>query len=319
MSDERGVSFSHSSSSIALTGGTGFIGRYVTAALLERGWRVRTLIRPGKTDRFSGASNLEVQPGTLEDADALRKLVRGCGAVVHLAGAIRGRSYRDFSAVNVTGTERLLDACGHGAPLARFVHISSLAAREPRLSWYARSKHAGELLVAGCGLPFSGLRPPPVYGPEDPALAPIWRNLARGWLFRPGPPGARFSMLHASDLAEAVCRLLESGTPASAMLEIHDGRPGGYSYPELAGLAAGKRGSKVRVLPVPAWLMHAAASLSTTTASLTGRTPILTPGKVRELTHPDWVCDNGALERHLGWAPATRLEQSLKTLPGWEG
>lgn len=318
MKDENNLHLRLSSScSVALTGATGFIGQYVSAALLDRGWRVRALARPGKADRLPAGPNVEIQPGTLEDPEALRDLVRGCAAVVHLAGAIRGAGYRDFAAVNVAGTERLLDACLREVPLARFVHISSLAAREPRLSWYARSKHAGELLVADSGMTYDGLRPPAVYGPEDPAMAPVWRNLARGRLFRVAPRHARFSLLHAHDLGEAICRLLEAEAPANAMLEIHDGRRGGYGYPDLAGVAAERRRRKVRVLPVPAPLLHAAAGINLAIARLSGRMPLLIPGKVRELTHPDWVCDNAALERHLEWTPEIRLEDSLDTLPGW--
>lgn len=306
-----------SSRSVALTGATGFIGQYVCAALLDRGWRVRALVRAGKTHPFSAEPNLEIQPGTLEDPEALRALVHGCEAIVHLAGAIRGRNYEEFAAVNVSGTRNLLDACLGVAPLARLVHISSLAAREPALSWYARSKRAAENLIAESGMGYSGLRPPAVYGPEDPAMAPLWRSLARGWLLRAGPSDARFSLLHARDLAEAVCRLLEASEPAMALFEIDDGFPGGYRYRDIADLAAQLSGRRVRILPVPPSLLRAVANCNLAAARLTGRRPLLIPGKIRELTYPDWVCDNSTLDEHLCWTPQIRLEDCLGSLPGF--
>jgi nucleoside-diphosphate-sugar epimerase len=48
-----------------------------------------------------------------------------------------------------------------------------------------------------------------------------------------------------------------------------------------------------------------------------GRAPMLTPEKLRELRHPDWVCDNTAISADLGWRPATQLAEGLRLTPGW--
>jgi 2-alkyl-3-oxoalkanoate reductase len=301
---------------VALTGASGFIGRHLVERLLAEGYRVRALWR--RAEAPDDSPGLELCRGALESPETLAALVRDCDAVVHVAAAIRGRSQAEFDEVNVAGTQRLAEAVAQHASGARLVALSSLAAREPGLSWYSASKAAAESVLLSCPQDWSILRPPAVYGPRDPALAPLWRGLARGWLPRLGPPAARFSLLYVDDLAEAVVRLLQHGEAVRAVLPLHDGRTGGYSWPELAEIGAAQRGGRVRILPLSRGLLGGLATLNLRTAGLRGAAPMLTPGKVRELVHADWVCDNSQIEAALGWSPRTTLEMRLPQLPGWE-
>lgn len=257
--------------------------------------------------------------GRLHEPEALSALVEGVDCVVHLAGATGGLDYADFARVNVDGTRLLLEACARSAPSARFLHLSSLAAREPTLSDYASSKRAGEDCVVASDLSWVVLRPPAVYGPDDPALAPLWQALARGWLVRTGPANARFSLLHVDDLASAVAALAENLTAAQGqILELDDGRSGGYGWDDLKTIAGAARGRPVRELAVPAAALRTLGFLNLSIARLTRRRPPpLVPGKVRELVHHDWVCDNSALPGCDGWRPTIDLATALAQLPGW--
>ena len=301
---------------LALTGVTGFIGGRLLRALVEAGTPVRVLAR--RPDALSSAPpGCEVVTGGLDDHDALARLVDGARAVVHLAGAIRGARREDFDDVNVVGTRALVAAMRSRAPHAPLLLVSSLAAREPGLSWYAASKHAAEAVVRDSGLGWTILRPPAVYGPGDPALAPLWRGLARGWLLRAGPAHARFSLVHVDDLVEAMLRLLQSAPDCARILALHDGRDGGWDWRALAEAAAAQRGAPVRIVPVPAMLLRAVAGVNLAAARVLRYAPILTPPKVRELRHADWSCDNLMLSEVLGWAPRIPLSRALTTLPGW--
>lgn len=300
---------------VALTGASGFVGRHLLERMLAAGLQVRALWRARGAPAHP---RLEICSGALDSPEALAALVRDCDAVVHVAAAIRGRSAAQFDAVNVAGTRRLAEAVAAHAPQARLVALSSLAAREPGLSWYAASKAAGEAVLLSSGQDWAILRPPAVYGPGDPALAPLWRALARGWLPRLGPPAARFSLLYVDDLVEVVMRLLALERPVRGVMPLHDGREGGYGWPEVAGIGAARRGARVRIVPVPKVLLGAIAELNLRSAGPRGAAPMLTPGKFRELVHPDWTCDNSALEAALGWSPRATLEAYLPRLPGWE-
>ncbi|MEM1082073.1 MAG: NAD-dependent epimerase/dehydratase family protein [Pseudomonadota bacterium] len=309
--------------SIALTGATGFVGRVVLQRLRSQFKldHVRVLVRnSAERSLASPFDQVEVIDGDLSDADALRRLVDGCDAVVHLAAAIAGNAVEDFDRVNVEGTQRLIEALSERTPRAHLIKISSLAAREPALSWYSASKARAEQCVLKSGLRYSILRPPAVYGPGDPALADFWRFLARGWLLRLGPDAARFSLLHVEDLAEATARLVEHG-PTEQTMTLHDGHcadgQNGWRWSDLAHLAEVIGGRSVRVVPIHSSLLYVIAAINLQRAKLFGPPAMLNPGKHRELIHPDWVCDNRRIADCLAWQPTTTLRQTLDTLPGW--
>jgi nucleoside-diphosphate-sugar epimerase len=303
---------------VALTGATGFVGRSLIRHMHQRApeFRLRLLVR----DR-SACSTLdahELIPGDLADRGALHELVDGVDAVVHAAAAIRGNHARSFERVNVVGTSRLVEAVAARAPSSRFIHISSLAARRPDLSWYSASKRAAEEVVQTRLQRWTVLRPPAVYGSNDPALADFWRLLARGWLIRLGPRRARFSLLHVDDLADAI-RAAAVGEACRAIVTLAGPEPeGGWSWQALADAAADVRGGPVRIVPIPPTLLKAAAAGALVVGRLRRRPATLSPGKARELLHPDWVCDNLEAAHCLGVRPTTSLEQALGTLPGWK-
>jgi hypothetical protein len=130
----------------AITGATGFLGRYIVRAIAARGWRVRVLARqPIDHPQFAGLQ-LDAVPGDLSNGEALRALVDGADVIIHAAGLIKARSSAAFEAVNVAGTANLAQAIEKSGTSPRVLLVSSMAAREPTLSSYARTKRAAEQL-----------------------------------------------------------------------------------------------------------------------------------------------------------------------------
>jgi len=294
---------------VAITGATGFIGRRILQALLERGIAVRALTRRPAA-RLAGVTWVQ---GALEDKAALAQLVHGASAVIHCAGQVRGRSRAVFQHCNVEGTVRLVRAAKL-AGCGRFLLFSSLAARYPRLSWYAESKFDAELAaieVAG-GMPVSIFRPTAVYGPGDRELQPLLSTLLRGWLPRLGRADAQLSFLHVDDLAAATLRWLDADVVHGARYEINDGARDGYSWKQLAAMGAQIRGGPVRLVNIPTGLLRWLSQLNLAWHRLAGGEPMLTPSKVNELIHPDWSSSNRTISRHLGWYPAIELEWALR-------
>jgi nucleoside-diphosphate-sugar epimerase len=302
------------SRTLALTGATGFVGSALLRRLRSSGWNIRALCRSLPPAGPPGEDRLEWIRGSLEDLDSLRALVRGTAAVVHCAGAIRGASAADFDRANVDGTARLVGAARAERPGVRFLLVSSLAARAPELSHYAGSKRRGEEAVAAGagGMPWTALRPPAVYGPGDRETLPLVRCMRLGIAPVLGGPQARFSLVYVEDLADAVRHLLEVPCWRPGPYEIHDGQPGGYGWDELVATVGRIVGRRVHPVRIPAALLSAAGRASLAIALRFGGRPMLTPGKVRELTHPDWVCDDAALRAATGWRPATRLEPGMR-------
>jgi len=252
--------------------------------------------------------------GDLGDLDSLRRFVYQAEAVVHCAGAVRGATQAHFDRVNVEGVARLVHAAAGEHPAPRFLLISSLAARESSLSAYAASKRRGEeVLAAGGGtMPWAVLRPPAVYGPGDRELLPLFRWMARGIAPVLGSGNARFSLLYVEDLAEAVVRWLSGGTTVQRTFELDDCRPGGYTWTDVVDIIAGLRSRSVIPVRVPAILLQVLAVVNLAAARVIGYKPMVTPGKVRELRHPNWVCDSAAFMGATGWSPKVRLEEGLR-------
>jgi nucleoside-diphosphate-sugar epimerase len=298
---------------VAVTGGTGFIGRAVIRRLLQGNLRVRALVRPASLSSCFASRGLSWIPGELSSEESLRKLVDGASAVIHCAGSVRGASEADFVPANVTGVEKIMQATRELKNSPRFLLISSLAARAPELSAYAASKRRGEevLQSAAQDLDWTILRPPAVYGPGDREMLPLLQWMRRGVIFVPGGGAGRFSLIFIADLAEAVLMWLTSGAGAGGCFEVHDGKTGGYCWEEVREIAANLYRRPVRRINFPRRALEAAGRLNAAAARMAGYRPMLTPGKVRELCHADWICDNAHFSCVTRWRPEVDLRNGL--------
>jgi len=239
--------------------------------------------------------------------------------VIHCAGAVRGAGRAHFDRINADGAARLARAAASdaasGAGRPRLLLLSSLAARSPELSHYAASKRRGESAVAAAGanLRWTVLRPPAVYGPGERELAPLFRSIARGLAPLPAGHTGRFSLLYVDDLASAALRWLAADTGEGRIFELDDGHAGGYDWDTVLEIAARvlRKGASVRRIAVPMPLLRVAAYANLAAAMLGGYDPMLTPGKLAEISHPDWLCDSHDFAEATGWRAAVGLEQGL--------
>lgn len=279
------------------------------------GWRVRALVR--RADR--GPAYATLVPGALEDRMSLERLVDGVQAVVHCAGLVRAAKAADFAAVNEAGVERLAAAAASCPTPPRFILMSSLVAREPRLSPYGASKRAGERALAGHGgaLPWTVLRPPAVYGPGDRGTLDFFRLYERGLALLPGGDAGRLSLIHGEDLAGAVAALLASDVGLCETFEVHDGHDEGYSWADLADAAGRAYGRPMTRLAPPRVLMDALAVINQGLCGIFGSAPRLTRGKVDELYHPDWRCRDNPIARLAGWTPHFSIDRGFAQTIAW--
>ena len=232
---------------IAITGATGFLGRYLVRQLVRGGHRLRCWYRPGsERDGFEDvAGAVEWLPGALGEDDAVARLIAGADAVVHAAVQWEGPRNRGrrshgapdvFLSVNLTGSLQLFRAASE-AGVPRFVFVSTCAVHEVILPdrpldethplWptghYGAHKAALEAFVHSYGLgqgwPICALRPTGVYGLARPASASRWYDLV-GQVLRGEPvASARGGKeVHAADVARAVELLLTADAAAVAGL-----------------------------------------------------------------------------------------------------
>jgi len=304
---------------VALTGATGFVGGHILRQLVNAGHRVRVLARnPDKLP--AELADQDIVVGALDDKSALARLSTGADAFIHCAGSVRGVTKSQFAAVNVDGSA----ACAHAAVrhrVARFLLISSLAAREPQLSAYAASKRGGEEAVleatADADIELTILRPPAVYGPDDKEMLPIFQMMARGLAPVLGRRDARFSLIHVDDLASAAVNWLACEDLPREILELDDGKPGGYGWDDVCDIVTSITKRPIHRIPLPKALLVLPAGLNSLAGTLTSYTPMFSLGKLRELRHPDWVCRASDGRGLHSWQPQFRLREGLATTPGW--
>ena len=292
---------------LAITGATGFVGSTTLDAALAQGFSVRALTRR-EADERDGVAWVK---GTLDDTASLAALVQGAGAVLHIAGLTNTPDPADFERANVEGTANVIAAMKE-AKAKRLVFVSSLSAREPKLSQYGASKARAEELVTASDLDWTVVRPPAVYGPRDVDMFELFRSARMGLV--PLPPSGGTSLIHAADLADLLVALAQRKR-LKAIYEPDDGREGGWSHKEMAqaiGRAVGR--SAVFAPNLPAGVLGMAAGAD---RLIRGDRAKLTADRVGYMCHPNWIARfDRAVPKEI-WEPKIDSEQGLKATAAW--
>lgn len=294
---------------IAITGGTGFLGPYIIEEAASRGHKLRVLARKPDSLSIKLGQNLHVHKGSLSDIPA--EFTTGADVILHMAGLIKAPTRAAFFDVNGKGTGRLAAAAqAHQVPC--FVYLSSQAATQPQLSDYCASKRAGETELADH---YNGdsviIRAPAVFGPGDEATAPFFSFMKLGLLPVPGGRGWRqrkLSLVYAPDLARYVVDELERETRSLTPL-IPASIPS-LTWQDFADSAGEVMGRKIKVLPLPLPLLKLVAGVN---SALLRRliNPHLTLGKLSEFLYEDWSVDE-AIESPTSLT--TALRETLEAL-----
>lgn len=292
---------------IAVTGGTGFVGTRFIDIATAAGHEVRALTRrPQRPQR-----QVRWVDGSLADADALRRLVTGCNSVVHIAGVLNARDPAGFERGNVEGTLAML-AASTAAGITRFVQVSSLAAREPNLSKYGASKARSEDLVQGSGLDWMIVRPPAVYGPGDRETLELFRMAKLRLMLL--PPKGRVSVIHVDDLSRLLLALTGTNEPSRAILEPDDGRARGWSHKELAQAIGHAVGRGNLSLSMPGPMLRLGAMLDQLAR---GERAKLSADRAAYFSHRDWVVNADRRPSSGLWRPQVETEQGLAGTAAW--
>lgn len=270
---------------VAVTGATGFLGRHLIRALAHDGWTPRVLVRRDPIHTLWRDFDVEVVAGDLRTPGALARLSRGAEVVVHVAGLIKATSLEGFNAVNRDGALAAAKAAREAN--ARFILVSSYAAREPALSNYAASKRAGEDAVLADSPEALIVRPPAIYGPGDTETLEVFKLAASSPLLPVLSPSARVAMIHVHDAAAQLADHCKD--PLSGIVELSDVRRDGYTWAEIMRAAATVMGRNPSLVRLPRAGILAAGALVDAWSFATRTPTVFGLGKARELLHADWT------------------------------
>ncbi len=239
--------------SIALFGGSGFIGSHLASELVAAGKNVRIATR-----RRSHASRLTLLPLDVIELDPfdpieLARFVEGADAVVNLVGTLhggRGRPYGpEFAKLHVDLPSKIAAACV-GKGVHRLVHMSALNADSNGPSMYLRSKGDGEKAVLSAApLATTIFRPSVVFGPEDRFLN-VFAALQRLFPVLPlAKPDAKFQPVYVGDVVKAIVGTLDLDAAHGRIYEL--GGPTVYTLESLVRLCGQTIGRQARIVRLP--------------------------------------------------------------------
>jgi NADH dehydrogenase len=291
---------------ILVTGGTGFVGGHVVAALRRAGKGVRCLVRDVRRAEKPELAGCELARGDMTDPASLRAAVEGAEGVVHLVAIRQGREDQ-FERIMSRGTRDLV-AAAEAAGVRRFVLMSALGLdeRTKDLVPYYRAKWAMEQAVAESALPFVSFRPSFVFG-TDGGMLPTFRKLARlaPVTAIPGSGEQRIQPIWVDDVASYFARALDDDVPTGTTYEL--GGPDVISWNELWDRLKDVLGMRRPSVHVPMSLMRVNALV---TERLPGNLP-LTRDLLKMMEAGDNVVADDAAARTFG-LPLVPLDDQLR-------
>lgn len=313
---------------IAVTGGTGFVGTFLCNALREKGYRIRIITR--KMPKIQ-RENTEYAVADYQDEKSLENAFTGADKVIHLAAGLFCISKKEFFRANSKATENVATAAKK-AGITKIIYQSSLAAGGPAYdgkpknetmpdkpsSYYGASKLEGEKFIKECGIPYVILRAPIVYGGKDAGVSTISDWVRRGLMVNAGSADGKFSFIYVKDLVRVHIDALEKDIFNGGTFYVCEKQD--YPWKEFINKMADGMGRKSPfMLNMPMPVVYAAGMVCELVSILTGVTPMLNRDKAREAAGPDWTADASLWEKTAGWNDWTPLEKGVRLTFGTEG
>jgi dihydroflavonol-4-reductase len=312
-----------------ITGASGFVGWHVARLLLERGHRVRALVRPS-----SAIPDLSVErvAGDLRDPRSLERAVAGCGIVFHVAADYRlwSRHPAELYASNVDGTRNML-AAAQAAGVERFVYTSTVGcigvppggigdenqpvALDAMAGAYKRSKFLAEqtaLEFARGGFPVVIVNPTAPMGDRDFKPTPtgqIVLDFLNGAI--PAFIDTGLNVVHVRDVALGHLLACEYGSTGERYVLGSENLTLGEILKQLAAIT----GRKAPTVELPYFVAWTAGVVTTAWAELTGTPPRAPIEAVRMAKKKMWVSHEKAA-RELGYVPLP-ARQALADAVAW--
>lgn len=318
-----------------VTGASGLIGSYLTEKLVERGWRVRLLLRASSDRRPLASMPVEIVPGDLRDPDSLVAATQGVDVVFHCAARMSDwGDLQDFYEDNVYGTVRLMAAAAR-AGVGRFIHTSStgvlgLQAQHDATEdgtchgegAYEETKVAAERMALdmarATGLPTTIVRPSWVLGPRARRHIPLILDyMQRGILLVVGNGRNPLAFVDPRDCADGLILAAESPEAIGQIYHLTNGDQTA-TQSDLYEILARELDARPPWIHVPFGIALSVGWIAEKWAEMWrfADAPMSTSIRVKFLGRArSYSCAKAM--RELGYRPRYSLEQSLKDAVAW--
>lgn len=255
---------------VAVFGGTGFVGHYLTEALIDAGYQPCLLVRSGSDDKVSRPALCRITFGSIDSDQAISDTLSDCVAVIYNIGILKEdrRSGITFEELQYHAVTRVADiALSNG--VTRFLLMSANGVKQPGTT-YQETKLLAENYVRGVGLRTTILRPSIIFGDPhgrleittqlrsdliDPPVPAVC--FFTGW--RPSRGAILMSPVHVDDIAQSFIAAINDDSTIDGIYEL--GGPDILTWCEIVNRVAAASGRRKRVFRIPVSLMRLAATL----------------------------------------------------------
>jgi dihydroflavonol-4-reductase len=276
---------------IFITGGTGFIGKYVVKQLLDQGHELVLAVRPSSNVEGLQHERIQLAQVSLFDRCALQKLMSGCDCLIHLANVYSfwEKDASIYERVNVNATRVVYESALH-AGVKKVVHVCTAVmwgnAQQPYneetqigekvFSKYAASKRKMDEMAWQCfnehGLPLVGVYPAAVIGPGDvKSSGQMVADIMHGNLPARGLENSRITFVDVRDAADGIVKIAEHKDLVGERFILGNKAISLKDYMRHISEAAGV---KLPLIKLPNWGLWLVSGLLTVLSAMTKRSPL---------------------------------------------
>lgn len=319
-----------------ITGANGFIGSHLADALIKKGIHVKVMIRKDSDTSFLDLQRVEVCHGDITNSGDLKKAISGVDYIYHCAAVQKRTSWENYCAVNVKGTENLLEACLENRKnIKKVILLSSLAAVGPArnvellneetecspINLYGKSKLEAEKIAEKYidKLPVVIVRPPMVYGSRNKDLFCSFGFIKRihnsHIKLLLGHKDTKFSFIHVKDLARFLVEVVEADVSSGEVLFSANSKPA--TWDEIGEVCSDILAIRTVEIYLPLLLLKAAVKSAEAVGKITRTRPILSMQGVYKRQFKNWACDISKAKRVLKFECALSLREGLEETIYW--
>ena len=322
-----------SGKSVLVTGATGFTGRALTHKLAKAGARLRVIARD--SSNIGDLEDLDITwfRGEVYDPELVKKAADGVNFIFHVAAAFRETKPNEegYRKVHLYSTQLLAKEVIGKSDFECFLHVSTVgvhghiahgkadenyrfAPGDP----YQRTKLEGELWLAEFAqdnnLPYSVVRPGPIFGPGDKRLLKIFQWVKKGFFPMLGSGDGRYHLVHVDDLTNVM--MLAAVMPEAKSEAFIAASDESITMVDMAKLIATKIGNSVRIIRMPLWPFYLASDICCAICRPFGWSPPIYRRRVDFYTK-ERSFDNSKVKQLLGYTFGYDNERGIEETANW--
>lgn len=321
---------------ILVIGAGGFIGGFIAAEALRRGYDTWAGVRESTSRRYLTDSRLHFAVFDYDDPESVRRTLRECAPssgrwdyIIWNLGATKCANFSDFNLINFMYPRTFVEILREeGMEPEKFLYMSSLSAIGPAdekgytpitsatlpdpNTRYGLSKIKTETYLETLpDFPWIIFRPTGVYGPHEQDYLMMVKSIDSHWDFGVGYRRQLLTFIYVDDLVEAMFQALESDKTLHKKYIISEDRA--YSQKEFRKLTARLLGRRW-VIPVrlPLWMAYAASVVAEEVGRARMKPSTLNRDKYKIMKQRNWSCDISDARRDFGFTPRFSLERGMR-------